>query len=313
MRVLTAVAVLAACGTEDRAPPEPAAGVDAAATRGRGRISFGPAERQPGDFQVDLHCDHAVIGCYGPVWMGRDGVPRLIADVGPGPVVIGSGARARTFEEGRIGWAIPITNLVGDIQWQALTGHDPIALSMNFRVGPDREHVADAHLDFEGDFRPVVATLLAHVREGPVQFEGDGAPGAPRSLILVGATVEATLGNAARVADVDLVAVKTETFREAGTCGPYGTAFGSSIPHRIADEEIAVYVRRTGERIANRRFTGRKRRCPSSITATVTITSTGPPGRETPSGASERLPEAVVNGPDSDDELRWLRTLLEDD
>jgi hypothetical protein len=154
--------------------------------------------------------------------------------------------------------ALPLAKLYGSD-----THYEPIRIAADF---PDGTHVEQQFRVTNFDLRGVLARQLERVRSGPVLFPGEAAGGSGRRNMVV-VPEGRLIGTAQRATDLDLIAIETNQVRTRG-CGRYvnrgtGEARGYSVSK--VDETYTVYERRTGRRVAQRRFNGTMPACPTGI------------------------------------------------
>lgn len=120
---------------------------------------------------------------------------------------------------------------------------------------------------------------LAAAAKGPVEMGADteaarGKRDTMAYLRLVGSspTLEAFWGpDTTKLAEVDLVAIQTPAGKRERSCGTYVGPSGEKASFGVTmfDNDVAVFDRRTGKKLAERAFPAPPGQCPSNITRSV--------------------------------------------
>ncbi len=129
---------------------------------------------------------------------------------------------------------------------------------------PDQTKL-EGKLPRDGASLAFVNTQLGTIEKGPVRFGGEpDGPSAGKSLVVYSILGSKVLGSANTIGDLDLVSATKTTIRTL-SCGAYRSRnTGNSIrmDRTLHDEEVSVYERRSGKRVASKSFPSRVPSCP---------------------------------------------------
>jgi hypothetical protein len=145
-----------------------------------------------------------------------------------------------------------------------LAQRDALPIPIELEVGPDK---ATETLTLQGTaLSDVLTNELARAAVGPVAFAGEGPAGpTPRAMAVVGVptTKLIIVGKAAKVEDLDLVAVAKPVERFFSCGGAATNAYGIL----YLDLELTVVDRRTGKAVNQRKLMADRVPCPPTPTA----------------------------------------------
>lgn len=162
---------------------------------------------------------------------------------------------------------------MGEIQSSSSTKTLPLPIELTL---PDGTVLAQSMNIGTNTVREEAFRALAAAANGPQELAGDSeAARAKRDtmvhLRMVGTspTLEAFCGpDATKVAEVDLVAIQTKAGERERSCGTYVGPSGEKASFGVTmfDNEVAIYDRRSGKKLASRTFNAPPGQCPSNIT-----------------------------------------------
>lgn len=206
------------------------------------------------------------------VGSNRDGKDPLVMkayfnNFPPGTEVIVGETKKKVSDSGYLSMEIDMRAFMGKLPVDKASKEIDLGMEIEIRV-PEREPLETElpEQKVAGD----LAAAFARVRDRPVKFEGEPeASGKAKSLVAVEADTSfsdfTVMGPAQKVWDIDLVGVyeKSKSARTKA-CGGYKKIKGK-VTVEMIDYKVALYDRRTGERMAEHRVLA-KEECPMFIT-----------------------------------------------